>query len=348
MFSIIFKNHFPFGLKLLIDFFSVTLIFYLMNQIIDLPIVYSNLITYLIFPFLSVLILSILNTYNSMYRYLNINDILRLVIGISLNSIIFFIYWGNFEKIFVLNQLLLFFLIACFLVSYRILIKVLFSRTNRVSENISNIMIFSAGNSGIITKRAFYNSSEFKISGFIDDDKFKIGKTLDGVTVFEMGDKLNKFIVDNDISKVIISTKKLSENRQAYLNKYFLDLNIQILKLPPVESWINGIPNIYNLKEIKIEDLLNRGLIKIDNKKNELLYMGKSILVTGAAGSIGSEIVRQVIKFKPARIILLDNSETPMFNIKEELLLISKNIELLYYVDSVSDKKAVNRNFFSL
>ena len=345
MFSIIFKNHFPFGFKLLIDFFSVTLIFYLMNQIIDLPIVYSNLITYLIFPFLSVLILSILNTYNSMYRYLNINDILRLVIGISLNSIIFFIYWGNFEKTFVLNQLLLFFLIACFLVSYRIMIKVLFSRINRVSENISNIMIFSAGNSGIITKRAFYNSSEFKISGFIDDDKFKIGKTLDGVTVFEMGDKLNKFIVDNDISKVIISTKKISKNRQAYLNKYFLDLNIQILKLPPVESWINGIPNIYNLKEIKIEDLLNRGLIKIDNKKNELLYFGKSILVTGAAGSIGSEIVRQVIKFKPARVILLDNSETPMFNVKEELLLISQNIELLYYVDSVSDKKAVNEIF---
>lgn len=316
-----------------------------MNQIIDLPIVYSNLITYLIFPFLSVLILSMLNVYNSMYRYLNINDILRLVIGISLNSVIFFIYWGNFEKTVVFNQLLLFFLIASFMVSYRILIKVLFSRISRASESISNIMIFSAGNSGIITKRAFYNSSEFKISGFIDDDKFKIGKTLDGVAVFEIGFKLNKFIVDNDISKVIISTKKISLNRQTYLFKYFLDLNIQILKLPPVESWINGIPNIYNLKEIKIGDLLNRGLIKIDNKKNELLYFGKSILVTGAAGSIGSEIVRQVIKFKPARIILLDNSETPMFNIKEELLLISQNIELLYYVDSVSDKKAVNEIF---
>jgi FlaA1/EpsC-like NDP-sugar epimerase len=316
-----------------------------MNQIIDLPIVYSNLITYLIFPFLSVLILSMLNVYNSMYRYLNINDILRLVIGISLNSVIFFIYWGNFEKTFVFNQLLLFFLIASFMVSYRILIKVLFSRISRASESISNIMIFSAGNSGIITKRAFYNSSEFKISGFIDDDKFKIGKTLDGVAVFEIGFKLNKFIVDNDISKVIISTKKISLNRQTYLFKYFLDLNIQILKLPPVESWINGIPNIFNLKEIKIGDLLNRGLIKIDNKKNELLYFGKSILVTGAAGSIGSEIVRQVIKFKPARIILLDNSETPMFNIKEELLLISQNIELLYYVDSVSDKKAVNEIF---
>ncbi|MDB4601052.1 polysaccharide biosynthesis protein [Flavobacteriaceae bacterium] len=282
-----------------------------------------------------------------MYRYFNINDILRLVIGISLSSLIFFIYAGNFEKIFVINQLLFFFLLSSFLISYRILIKLLFSKINETSDNISNVMVFSAGNSGIITKRAFYNSSEFKILGFIDDDKFKIGKTLDGVTVFEIGVKLNKFIDDNNISRVIISTKKISKNRQAYLFKYFQDLNIQILKLPPVKSWINGIPNIYNLKEIKIEDLLNRGLIKIDNKKNNLLYFGKSILVTGAAGSIGSEIVKQVIKFKPARIILLDNSETPMFNIKEELVLISHNIELLYYIDSVTDKKAVNKIFSS-
>ena len=280
-----------------------------------------------------------------MYRYFNINDILRLLIGIVLSFLTFFIYAGNFKKTVVLNQLLLFFFLVSFLIFYRILIKVLFSRVNKVSEYLSNVLIFSAGDSGVITKRAFYNSSEYKILGFIDDDKYKIGKTLDGVTVFEIGVKLNKFIVDNHISKVIISTKKISANRQAYLFKYFQNLNIQILKLPPVKSWVNGIPNIYNLKEIKIEDLLNRGVIKIDNKKNKLLYFGKSVLVTGAAGSIGSEIIRQVIKFKPARIILLDNSETPMFNIKEELLLISHNIELLYYIDSVCDKKAVNEIF---
>ena len=206
-------------------------------------------------------------------------------------------------------------------------------------------MIFSAGNSGIITKRAFYNSSEFKILGFVDDDKFKTGKILDGVTVFKLGVKLNKFIVDNDISKVIISTEKISVNRQNTLFDYFQNLNIQILKLPPVKSWINGIPNISNLKEIKIQDLLSRGVIKIDNKKNKLLYNGKSILVTGAAGSIGAEIIRQMIKFKPAKIILLDNSETPMFNIKEELDLISNKIKVIYYIDSVSDEKAINKIF---
>ena len=311
----------------------------------DLSIVNYNLISYLIFPFLSVVILYLLKSYNTMFRYININDILKLLTGIILSSLIFFIYAHNFEKNFEINHLLLFFFSFSFLVFYRIVIKILFSRINKTTEYVNNIMIFSAGNSGIITKRAFYNSSEFKILGFVDDDKFKTGKILDGVTVFKLGVKLNKFIVDNDISKVIISTEKISVNRQNTLFDYFQNLNIQILKLPPVKSWINGIPNISNLKEIKIQDLLSRGVIKIDNKRNKLLYNGKSILVTGAAGSIGAEIIRQMIKFKPAKIILLDNSETPMFNIKEELDLISNKIKVIYYIDSVSDEKAINKIF---
>ena len=311
----------------------------------DLSIVNYNLISYLIFPFISVVVLYLLKSYNTMFRYININDILKLLTGIILSSLIFFIYAHNFEKKFEINHLLLFFFSFSFLVFYRIVIKILFSRINKTTEHVNNIMIFSAGNSGIITKRAFYNSSEFKILGFVDDDKFKTGKILDGVTVFKLGVKLNKFIVDNDISKVIISTEKISVNRQNTLFDYFQNLNIQILKLPPVKSWIDGIPNISNLKEIKIQDLLSRGLIKIDSKKNKLLYNGKSILVTGAAGSIGSEIIRQMIKFKPAKIILLDNSETPMFNIKEELDLISNKIKVLYYIDSVSDEKAINKIF---
>ena len=280
-----------------------------------------------------------------MFRYLNIYDILRLVVGIILSSTIFFLFEGNFRKTVFINYLTLFFLSLTLLASYRIIIKLIFSKINQPTDSLKNIMVFSAGNSGVLTKRAFYNSSEFKIVGFIDDDKFKIGKTLDGVKVFKLGVKLNKFIVDNNITKVIVSTEKLSANRQATLYNYFQNLNIQLLKLPPVNTWINGTPNISKLKEIKIEDLLSRGLIKINNKKNKLLYNGKSILVTGGAGSIGSEIIRQMIKFKPAKIILLDNSETPMFNIKEELDLISHKIKVLYYIDSISDKKAVNKIF---
>ena len=345
MFKQIFKNNYPSGLKLLLDLFLIVIIVYSMNQIIHLPILYSNLIGYLIFSIMSVTILYILKVYKSMYRYFNINDTLRLVIGIVLSSLAFFINTYNSEQPLVINQLLLFFILLSFLITYRILIKVIFSRVNVKSEHSNNILIFGAGNSGIITKRAFYNSSEFKMVGFIDDDKVKIGKTLDGVTVFKLGNKLNKFIVDNNVSKVIISTDKLSENRQGFLFKYFQILNIQILKLPPVDSWINGIPNVSRLKALKIDDLLSRGLIKIDNEKNKFLYNGKTILVTGGAGSIGSEILRQIIKFKPAKIILLDNSETPMFHIKRELNLISHKIKIVYCVDSVCDKKAVNEIF---
>ena len=311
----------------------------------DFSIVNDNLISYLILPTISVVIMYLLKSYNTMFRYLNINDIIRLLMGFILSFIIFFIYAHNFEKKFEINHLLLLFFSLSFLIFYRIFIKILFSRINKTIERVNNIMIFSAGNSGIITKRAFYNSLELKILGFIDDDKSKTGKILDGVPVFNISDKLNKFLIKKGISKVIISTEKLSANRQATLFSYFQNLNIQLLKLPPVNTWINGTPNISKLKEIKIEDLLSRGLIKIDNKKNKLLYNGKSILVTGAAGSIGSEIIRQMIKFKPAKIILLDNSETPMFNIKEELDLISHKIKILYYIDSVSDKKAVNKIF---
>ena len=311
----------------------------------DLSIVNYNLISYLIFPFTSVVILYLLKSYNTMFRYININDVIKLIMGIILSSLIYFIYAHNFKKNFEINHLLLFFFSFSFLVFYRIVIKILFSRINKTTEHVNNIMIFSAGNSGIITKRAFYNSSEFKIFGFIDDDKYKIGKTLDGVTVFKLGRKLEKFFIDNDISKVIISTEKLSANRQSSLYNYFQNLNIQLLKLPALKTWVNGTPNISRLKEIKIQDLLSRGLIKIDNKKNKLLYNGKSVLVTGAAGSIGSEIIRQIIKFRPAKIILLDNSETPMFQIKEELDLISHKIKVIYYIDSVSDKKAVNKIF---
>ena len=345
LFQILLKDNYPYGLKLFLDFFFLLIIVYLMYQIIDLPILYSNLLSYIILPFISVIMLSILRVYNTMYRYFNINNILSLLIGIILSFFTFFICAGNFEKTSVINQILLFFFSFSFLASYRMLIKAVFSKANEVSKSLENIMIFSAGKSGVLTKRAFYNSPDFKILGFIDDDKYKIGKILDGITVFKIGAKLNKFIVDNNISKVIISTEKLSANRQGFVFRYFQKLGIQVLKLPPVKLWINGIPNINKLKEIKIEDLLSRGEIIIDNKKNNLLYRGKSILVSGAAGSIGAEIIRQIIKFKPSKIILLDNAETPMFNIKKELNFISNKIDVLYYVDSITDKKALKKIF---
>ncbi len=346
MFNLIFKNNYPIWFKLLVDFLILFLIFHIINLLIGLPTAYSTILSNLIFTTFTVTVLYFLNVYNSMFRYLNIEDIIRLIIGLLLSSFFLFSVALYKDTVLLINQLLFFFISVSSLVTYRVLIKILYSKTNQSSsDTLQNIMIFSAGNSGIITKRAFYNSSEFRIKGFIDDDKKKTGKILDGVKVFKLGVKLNDFIEDNNITKVIISTEKLSINRQNTLYNYFQNQNIQLLKLPAVKSWINGIPNISKLKEIKIQDLLSRGKINIDNKKNKLLYNGKSVLVSGAAGSIGTDIIRQLIKFKPSEIVLLDNSETPMFNIKEELDHVPNKINIVYYIDSVTDVEVINKIF---
>ncbi len=346
MFNLIFKNNYPIWFKLLVDFLILVLIFHIINLLIGLPTAFSTILSNLIFTTFTVTLLYFLNVYNSMFRYLNIEDIIRLIIGLLLSSFFLFSVALYKDTVLLVNQLLFFFISVSSLVVYRVLIKILYSKTNQSSsDTVQNIMIFSAGNSGIITKRAFYNSSEFRIKGFIDDDKKKTGKILDGVKVFKLGVKLNDFVEDNNITKVIISTEKLTINRQNTLYNYFQNQNIQLLKLPAVKSWINGIPNISKLKEIKIQDLLSRGKINIDNKKNKLLYNGKSVLVSGAAGSIGTDIIRQLIKFKPSEIVLLDNSETPMFNIKEELDHVPNKINIVYYIDSVTDVEVINKIF---
>ena len=194
MLIILFKNNYPIWLKVLFDFFILTIVFYIINLTIGLPISFSSLLSSLIYSIISVFLLYTLSVYSSMFRYLNIQDILRLFLGIFLSSLIVFVYSVFYYKTLVVNQLLCFFISFSLLVSYRLLIKILFSISNRKSsESIQNIIIFSAGSSGIITKRAIYNSSEFSVKCFIDDDNKKIGKTIDGVSVFKLGTKLREY-----------------------------------------------------------------------------------------------------------------------------------------------------------
>ena len=345
--KILFGQNYPKWVKLLIDFFILSLAFYVINSLIELPSIYFSQISHFAYAFFSVTIMYFFKVYHSIFRYFNAFDSLILISGILTSSLILLLYSYYFDKPILINHLVLFFISASTLISFRLLIKIIFSKIKNENFEKKNIMIFSAGNTAVITKRAFYNNFEYKICGFIDDDKSKVGKTLDGVPIFRIGPKLDKFVLKKNISKVIISTEKISFKRQSLLFNYFENLNIQLLKLPPVKFWINGIPNIYNLKEIKIEELLNRGLIEIDNEKNKHEYYRKTILVTGAAGSICSEIIRQLLRFEPAKIILIDNSETPMFNFKEELKKEFNNTELIFCIESITDSKAM-KNIFSL
>lgn len=341
--KIILETNYPNWIKLLFDFFLLATTFYCVNVLIEMPVYYLASISHLVYAFVIIVLFHIFNVNKIMYRYFNIIDTIRLLSVNFLGLLIGLLYSYTSDQFFIKNQILFFFISSTILLSFRLLIKFEFSKNK--TQNLTNIMIFGAGNTGIFIKRALFNNFQFNVLGFIDDDDDKIKKNIEGVGVFKIGYKLEKFLISKNISKIIFSTKNITKPRKKALFNYFQKLNIQLLELPPIDTWINGSPNVSKLKAVNLNDLLGRGVIKINNKKNNLFYNGKIILVTGAAGSIGSEIVRQIIKFKPAKIILFDNSETSMFKIKEELKLIPEQIEVLYYLNSVTDKIVVEKIF---
>jgi len=343
--KIIFERNYPDWIKLLVDYLLLAISFFFIDVLIEMPVYYLASISHVVYPFVIIVLFYLFNINKSMFRYFNVQNSIKLLSVNFLGFLIGLVSSYYFDQFYVINQILFFFISSSLLLSYRVLIKVVFSKNKNAPENLINVIIYGAGKTGVFIKRAFYNSLKYKVFGFIDDDKDKIEKSFDGVTVFKIGEKLNEFIIKKNITKVIFSTEKITTNRKKILYDYFKNLNIQILELPPVDSWINGIPNVSRLKPVNLNDLLGRGLIKIDNKKNKKIYNKKIILVSGAAGSIGSEIIRQIIKFKPSKIILIDNSETSMFKIKQELKFISEQIEVLYYLNSVTDKIVVEKIF---
>ena len=193
---------------------------------------------------------------------------------------------------------------------------------SRSANSRTQVIIFGAGNSGISTKNALQQSGtiHYDIKAFIDDNPSKQGKTIEGVPVLSLGQVLNqKYIDQNNISEFIISAQELPSSRKKEIIDSGLDYNLQIKEVPATEKWIGGELCAKQIRKIRIEDLLGRPPISISNQNISQELRGKVVLVTGGAGSIGSEIVRQVLKYNPRKVIILDQAETPLYDLEFEI-----------------------------
>ncbi len=182
------------------------------------------------------------------------------------------------------------------------------------------VIIYGAGEAGIAAKRTLDhdNKVNMMLAAFIDDDERKAGKAIDGIKIFNTRD-LSSLLKQEKIDNLIIATQSLLPDQKNKIVDICLENDVKVLTLPPVRYWINGQPTAKQLQNIKIEDLLEREPIEIHNDIIGDQLKGKRVLVTGAAGSIGSEIVRQVAQFAPQMIILNDQSETPLHELQLEL-----------------------------
>ena len=191
-------------------------------------------------------------------------------------------------------------------------------------------MIFGAGESGVITKRAIDRDagSKYKVIAFFDDDTKKIGKKIEGVSILN-SDKIDEVLQSNNIAHLIISVQKLRAERRAEIIDVCLKNNVKALIVPHVSKWINGELSFKQIRKINIEELLERDVIQISNKKVSQEISDKTVLVTGAAGSIGSELVRQIIGFYPKLLVGVDQAETPVFELQNELQKHSESLKII-------------------
>lgn len=301
-------------------------------------------------------------SYKGVVRFTGFKDIVNVIIGTNILATILLLVsltvrhfnLNNLFNVFgsiIYIHLLLNILI---LVGFKLFVKSLYAYLSTENLLPVSVLIYGAGISGLLTYDVISNDtkSNFLIKGFIDDDKGKIGKKINLSPVFGIDDVNKDFIKKHQIEEVIISIQNIESVRLLEISSTFFKLGIRVKIVPPAKHWIDGDLNLGQIKDIKIEDLLGREPIEIEN--NALLdeFNNQVLLVTGAAGSIGSEIVRKLSAFHYKQLILLDNAESALYDLEQELKLRGiertiavvadiRNAERLDYLFSVYKPKIV-------
>jgi FlaA1/EpsC-like NDP-sugar epimerase len=211
--------------------------------------------------------------------------------------------------------------VSLLLFASRIAVKMIFRFATGSSMNKKRVMIYGAGELGFVVKRVVLSDSRygFQISGFIDDDKQKQGKKINGIPVYGPSVLTTDFMSKNKIESLIIAIKALSVDKKSYIIRTAVNLGLEVLDTPEVDKWLAGQLRMPQLRRVDLEDLLGREPIKLNINAIKQGLTGKTIMITGAAGSIGSEIARQLTSFQCERVILVDQAETPLFYIQNEL-----------------------------
>ena len=242
-----------------------------------------------------------------------------LSLSVTLNSL-----FQVFEFYFIPKSIIIIhYLVTTFaLILSRFIFKAFFEVVSTELDGVQTALIYGAGDSGIITFGALNRDTKnnYEVIGIIDDNKNKIGKKIDRVKIYNSKDITKEFIEKYDVDEVIVSIQNIKSNRLLEITDKFIDLDVEVKIVPPLSKWIGGDLQANQIRQVNIEDLLDRKQITIDNPIVQREVNDKVILVTGAAGSIGSEISRQLSLYNCKRLILLDQAESPLYELQQELI----------------------------
>jgi FlaA1/EpsC-like NDP-sugar epimerase len=298
------------------------------------------------------LVFSATKSYTGIVRYTGVQDALRIAIAVGLSSFIILVIntvaLGVSSILSMTTLVIVLYTIFSFLflISYRVLIKYLFAYAKNYKMQKKSVVIFGAAATGVATQRVLENDglANIQVIAFIDDDRKKGSKNLNGAPIVSFNE-FKEMVAIKPVDELIIATYTLPTKRKNEVVDFCLDHDIKVLSVPAYSKWAEGKFSSRQLQSIKIEDLLERDPIQINNNEIKAQIKGKRILVTGAAGSIGSEIVRQLIPYSPEVIILCDQAETPLHNLELELKENGTRINCISYLADVTNKTRMQKLF---
>ena len=331
----VFKNHsLPRWLVFLIDsgtvFFSFLIAYMLRYNFevytFDISTVWRQ--SYMVLVIYSLFFL-IFKSYVGMIRHTTIRDTYKIIIANSCALAVLFVAtilsrrleWSTLFNIPLSILLIHFGAVTILLFFFRVFVKLFYEFASSSKKARKNVLIYGSGEMGILVKRLIEGDpkNQYRLIGFIDDDKKIQGKKVDGYEVLSRQVLTKEYIENEEISVFIIAINNIVPSRKKDVIESMIGFGCEILDTPAFDTWMNGQLEVKNLKKVKFEDLLGRDPIKLDLDKIQKGLIGKTIMVTGGAGSIGSEIARQLIRFNSKQIIIVDQAETPCFYLGEEL-----------------------------
>ncbi len=294
-------------------------------------------------------------TYYGIVRRTSLQDVIHLFAAVSYSSLTILLLSllvseiPNLTSLYIPVSIIVidYFICLFLLVMSRMFVKSIYSDITKSRRGLNGqpVLIYGTGNLGIHAKNALLNDEkQYEVIGFIDDNPTLIGKTLQGISIYSFTEAINSFVIDKQKNPlVILAIKNINPITRNRIAEKLLVHSIILKIIPSRLNPINDKINSRAITDIKIEDLLQRAPIKIDNKNVSHEVIGKIILVTGAAGSIGTELVRQILQYNPSKIYLIDNSEAAMYNFEFELKQKSYNTEIHYLVTDINNHARIEK-----
>ena len=315
---------------------------------------HSNILIALIFV-INLFFFWLFRTYAGIIRHSSYIDAVKLLFS-QLSVLLFFLFLNfYFELIYgqkAFSNIALFIVVIlsfCGLFLYRVIVKQTFDLyfSKKDKHNLIKLIIYGTDANAIYVAKAlkFETPSRFKILGFVDKNNKNATKRMLDLPIFVQGKKLSDLMGSVGAEGVILADRSLSKEEQLLIVDQCLEFNYKIFSAPSISDWESQKEISQKIKKIQIEDLLERLPIVLDSMSISKQLEDKTILITGAAGSIGSEIVRQVLRFKPKKIIVLDQAETPLHHLSLEIQDINPELKVSNIIGDIRNKEAMNRVF---